>query len=113
MPRAADDEKGSLTMAAQKRLLTEKTDPATTADMINSGLSASVWHANSRGPLADFTGQQVAHLASLVLYALGEVFEKQFYPNDREQCQEVAREIRQRAGLPVPPGVVLPHDKAV
>jgi hypothetical protein len=102
MPQAANDEKGSLTMAAPKRLLTEKTDPATTADMINSRLSAS-----------DFTGQQVAHLASLVLYALGEVFEKQFYPNDREQCQEVAREIRQRAGLPVPPGVVLPRGKAV
>jgi hypothetical protein len=113
MPRAADNEKGSLTMATQKRLLTEKTDPVTTADMINGALSASVWHANSRGPLANFTGQQVAHLASLVLYALGEVFEKQFYPSDRGQCQEVAREIRQRAGLPVPPGVVLPRDKAV
>jgi hypothetical protein len=80
VPQAANDEKGSLTMAAPKRLLTEKTDPATTAD--------------------------------LILYALGEVFEKQFYPNDREQCQEVAREIRQRAGLPVPPGVVLPRGKA-
>jgi hypothetical protein len=85
VPQAANDEKGSLTMAAPKRLLTEKTDPATTADMINSGLSASVWHANSRGPLANFTGQQVAHLASLVLYALGEVFEKQTGLHQRQR----------------------------
>lgn len=96
-------------MARTERLLTELTDPSKTADMITGGIATAVQRAGNRGPLANLSVQQIAHLTSLVLYALGEVYERQFYPDNREDCQEVAAVIRRRAGLSVPPGVVVPR----
>ena len=93
---------------AEQRLVTEHTDTQKTVDIIERGLFAGVDRGGEDGPLARLTMRETRALAGLVFYALGEVLEQQFYPSDREQCQEVARELHRRAGLPVPVGVVLP-----
>jgi len=91
-----------------QRLVTEHTDVNKTANIIEAGLHSAIERAADGSPLASLTVKQVGALSGLVFYALGEVFERQFYPCDREQCQEVARDLMARAGLPVPPGVVVP-----
>lgn len=91
------------------RLVTEFTDAAKTTDIIERGLFAGIESAGEQGPLSRLTMRETRALAAYVLYALGEVLERQFYPSDREQCQEVGRELLDRAGLPVPPSTVLPR----
>jgi hypothetical protein len=95
-------------MAKRQRLVTEYTDTAKTASIINNALHVAIEAGGERGPLARLTVREVAGAAALVLYALGEVYEQQFYPSDREQCQEVARTLLGNAGMVTPPGLLLP-----
>lgn len=96
-------------MATKKhRLVTEVCDPAVTANMIEAGLHKAIETAGDASPLAALTVKQVAWASALVMYALGEVYERQFYPSDRDECQEVARMLLSRIGIPVPNRTILP-----
>lgn len=90
------------------RLVTDVTDPAKTASMIIGGICASQAAGGKRHPLAKMSVSDITWLSALVLYALGEVYERQFYPSDREQCQELARVLLGQIGVSAPDEVVLP-----
>jgi hypothetical protein len=95
-------------MPKAERLITEHTDTDKTVRIIESGIHTFIERTGENGPLADLTVRQVNAMIGLVFYTLGEVFERQFYPSDREQCQEVAREFHKRAGLPVADATIIP-----
>jgi hypothetical protein len=92
----------------RKRLVTEFTDKQATANLIEGAIAKVIERTGPLGPLSGLSTTQVSGLAACVLYALGEVYERQFYPSDREECQAVARELLRRAQLPVPRGLIIP-----
>jgi hypothetical protein len=94
--------------AKKQRLVTEHTDAGKTVKIIKAAVYTFIERTGDGGPLADLTAKQINATVGLVFYALGEVFERQFYPSDREQCQEVARAFHVLAGLPVPDGTIVP-----
>lgn len=91
-----------------QRLLTEHTDTGKTVTIIETGIHTYIERTGDAGPLARLTVCEVNAMIGLVFFVLGEVFERQFYPSDRDQCQEVGREFHARAGLPVPDGTIRP-----
>lgn len=92
----------------QQRLVTEHTDTDKTVRILEAGLHRYIEETGDAGPLARLTVRELNALVGLTFYALGEVFERQFYPSDRDQCQEVARAFHVKAGLPVPDGTIRP-----
>jgi hypothetical protein len=93
---------------AAARLVTEHTDTDKTVRILEAGVHRYIEETGDDGALARLTVKEVNALIGVTFFALGEVFERQFYPSDREQCQEVAREFHRKAGLPVPGGTIKP-----
>jgi len=84
------------------------TSPERTAGTIQRGLHKAIEAVSDASPLASVTTKQVAEIAALTFYILGEVYEKQFFPSDREQCQRVARELLKSAGIEMPNVTMMP-----
>jgi hypothetical protein len=100
-------------MSEPKRLITEFTSTEATGRIISAGVREFVRRTGENGPLTRLTSDEIDAVVGVAFYALGEVLERQFYPSDREQCQEVARWFHERAGFPVAEGTIMPDGKIV
>lgn len=99
-------------MPKPTRLVTEFTDAKSTAKLLEGALHHGIETADDAYlPVGRLTIREVASVTAMVLFALGEVYERQFFPSDREQCQEVAGEILSLAGIRPPEAVLTPEGR--
>lgn len=98
-------------MAKPARLVTEFTDVEFTAKLLHGAMQHGIESAGPASALHGLTPRQVASAAAMVLYALGEVYERQFYPSDRDECQDVAREVLTLAGILPPQDMLTPDTR--
>lgn len=93
----------------KRSVTTVYTNTAETVDRVEAGVSAFIASIGRQTALARLPERERRALIGAVFYSLGEVLERQFYPSDRVQCQEVGREFHRRASLPTHPETVFPE----